>query len=1148
MYYLRLYVRCVLLFGCIIFAPAAAIAQGLIDEPLPAAWQKEAALRDVHFVDARHGWAVGDHGVILKTIDGGEHWNAVADVNRSMVDWDHAAGQLSLREKLRGVQDRQIQSATFTSKSRSSKVSCQLNSVFFLNARLGWAAGGYAVPLLNRTRSVILKTVDGGIHWKVIANTLPPAIQQIEFSDPNTGWAIGDASASFTAGIFFTHDGGQTWQSRPLANRQHRHRWVAASGIKKPGQRLIGISTSGQLKFSEGNQVDNAAVLAQSKQHFYDLVMTDALNGWAVGALGAIFQTRDQGLSWQAPARLQNDPLPIDQIDFLSITATKTKVWAAGRPGGCLVSVDKRTGETHLHKTPITSAIHRIFFLDENRGWAVGDLGMVIATVDRGESWQIQRGTQTRIGLLSVCFDESELPLELLAQYACEDDVLCGAIGMSEISTHLHQSAGRCGNALFHQLNLPDLAKDADAWLQQAAVVRRLVTVLRTIRPSCVVLNPSIEQSVAQILDREKLLQIAIHRAADADFEADRYGAIELKPWQVDRMAIADIAGSMSVGGDKFLPQLAATVNDRIFTSRCLLGLDLPNSRRSTFRVVRFLGRGAGGQSTTVVPLDSDLMTGLHAVPRRTKAQHPPGDLTVLGRRNEKREAFKRILQADVNDAASMSNWKNEMLSLMLLVDRRTAGNWLLELADRSFAQNKPELAAKTMDFFAQRIPEHAFAPAALLWLAAYHASDDYSRRAFSKSIQRKAFTPTATVAAATSAVETTAPVPPLTALQIDRQQSGDQRLTWSVPDENSLKRQIDDTRKRRLSNDQVAYNEAEKKLFELGDALAGKVRSAADAVPAAAQNDNQRSQVLQATSVQAISAVQVPIAWTPFISGRRQRAARDLARLRGRDPDLALDEQTVAVELALLKNSQQKEQSLARLNQLLKSTPELKSEIQNTIAWLGNDPPQITAEDVLCSIATKKPKLDGKFDDDLWRSAFKKKAFRQMENTDVVFLARDHEFLYLIARINKQVRYNYVHQPKPRVRDANLSNRDRIEILLDCDRDGRSQFKLVLDHRGWVNESFDALTDWNPQWYVSRSQDEASWTVEAAMPLSDLRFGGGAESDRTTIEFSKPWSIKLNRFIYEKSVWNDAAAPSDGRSMLDLITARFNGTLLVFE
>lgn len=1184
------------------------LAQGTIDRPLPTTWQAQAGLRDVHFVDVDHGWAVGDHGVILKTVDRGQHWVAVADANRSIEDWNHAAGEVSLKDKLLGVQQRRIQSGASTSTASAPKVSCQLNTVFFLNQNLGWAAGGYAVPLLNRTRSVILKTTDGGINWRVISNTMPPHMKQIRFSSPNNGWAVGDSSNVFSSGIFLTNDGGQTWQSQSLSNRRQRDRWVRAD---RRQQTLIGVTRSGELKFTAGNGsgIDNAGVLSSSKQRFNDVAMVDDRHGWAVGDFGAIFQTRDRGLSWQVPPALQNSTLPRDLIDFSSVTISPANgdIWAAGKPGGVLVSIEKQTGAVNFHATPITSAIHRIQFADALHGWAVGDLGIVIATTDGGQSWQIQRGTQTRVGCLNVCFDPAELPLELLAQFACEDDVLCATETFSPIDTHLQQSASQCGNAVLDRLDLPDLE---DPHQQQTAVIGKLVTVIRTHRPDCIVLNPSVHQSIADSLDREKLLQLAVHQAADSTFEASSYDAVNLKPWQVQRMAIADVAGTMSVGREKFLPNLAATIGDRVFVSRSLLGLSLsgadavPGGNALRYRVIRFLGRGAGGQSTTAVPMDADLLTGLHRLPRRTQTQHPPGNLSMIAQRNQKREAFKRIVATDVNDRASMYAWQNEMLGLMLMVDRATAGNWLLELADQCFAADKPELAAKTIDFLVQRLPEHAYTPSALLWLATYYASQEYSLRSFAKTNLNGLRPQSPNVAGdVRPPLNSNLSTAEVTTMQIGPSDTGDRQLAWAVPDADLLKRKIDDARRLRLAQDEPNYTDAEKKLFELGDAISGKSNPSSSATPRPQQEltplipppaadivteqtepRDRRGTHSWATSDVVLASAQTPVApqsavrsiaasssdtssvslgWNQFVTQRRQSAAKYLARLRGIDPDLANSPETVAVEVTLLSQSDQPDQAIQRLQQLASAvsptatTSALTAAIWQEIALLKGE---TAGETVLCSAATARPKLDGKFDDDLWRLVYEKKTFEQMKNSDVVFFAHDDEFFYLIARMNKRDDYHYAFTKKHRTRDANLANRDRILVALDCDRDGRTKFQLTIDHRGWVNESFDAVGDWDPQWFVSQSEDSASWTVEAAIPKAAFQFANDFQSILPT-DSKQPWTIQMSRQIRGDDLWNpldtadaDAAGPAfsfDRRgkpTMLDLIQPGRQGKLLVWE
>ena len=44
-------------------------------EPMSSPVMREdATLRDICFVDRTHGWAVGDRGTILQTVDAGQNW------------------------------------------------------------------------------------------------------------------------------------------------------------------------------------------------------------------------------------------------------------------------------------------------------------------------------------------------------------------------------------------------------------------------------------------------------------------------------------------------------------------------------------------------------------------------------------------------------------------------------------------------------------------------------------------------------------------------------------------------------------------------------------------------------------------------------------------------------------------------------------------------------------------------------------------------------------------------------------------------------------------------------------------------------------------------------------------------------------------
>ena len=55
-----------------------------------------------------------------------------------------------------------------------------------------------------------------------------------------------------------------------------------------------------------------------------------------------------------------------------------------------------------------------------------------------------------------------------------------------------------------------------------------------------------------------------------------------------------------------------------------------------------------------------------------------------------------------------------------------------------------------------------------------------------------------------------------------------------------------------------------------------------------------------------------------------------------------------------------------------------------------------------------------------------------------------------------------------PRPRDADLAQRDRVDVLIDLDRDGATAYRLTMDHRGWTSEAAAGDTTWNPTWFVA--------------------------------------------------------------------------------
>src|SRR5262249_17244287 len=68
------------------------------------------------------------------------------------------------------------------------------------------------------------------------------------------------------------------------------------------------------------------------------------------------------------------------------------------------------------------------FFADEKHGWAVGELGTVLATSDGGQTWAVQRRGGQRAALLFVHARAEDLPVEALAALGLEGGLLTACL------------------------------------------------------------------------------------------------------------------------------------------------------------------------------------------------------------------------------------------------------------------------------------------------------------------------------------------------------------------------------------------------------------------------------------------------------------------------------------------------------------------------------------------------------------------------------------------------------------------------------------------------------------------------------------------------------------------------------------------------
>ena len=135
------------------------------------------------------------------------------------------------------------------------------------------------------------------------------------------------------------------------------------------------------------------------------------------------------------------------------------------------------------------------------------------------------------------------------------------------------------------------------------------------------------------------------------------------------------------------------------------------------------------------------------------------------------------------------------------------------------------------------------------------------------------------------------------------------------------------------------------------------------------------------------------------------------------------------------------------------------------------------------------------------------------------VLLAHDERFLYVGIRARQTPGAVYETSTAPRSRDADLSAHDRIELLVDIDRDYGTYYRLAVDYHGWPADDCWFDRTWNPHWYVAAEAAEGTWTAEAAIELD--QFAGVPPRQGTA------WAIGIQRIVPGAGFqsWNAPAA-----------------------
>ncbi len=952
---------------------------------MPEVFLEDAELTDVFFVDPDHGWAVGDRGVILATDDGGRHWRV-----------------------------------------QPSPVPCRLESVWFSDERHGWIVGGWTHPYTHLTSGVILRTTDGGGRWEKLTRAHLPALKRVQFLDRRHGWAVGAASALFPAGVYWTDDAGLSWSS--VAPLEHDG-WTCADFSGPDAGVVVGrgpqVAEIRQRRLlateapSSGRRSGRSVRLSATGGG--PVAGAHRPLGWLVGDGGLVLQTEDGGRTWRAPpTRLPGGMTTY--FDFAALAVRGDRCWIAGAPGTRILHSADRGETWQVFDTGQTLPLRALSFVDDQRGWAVGALGTILATRDGGQSWTVQRSGGERAAWLGLFSSANRVPLEMVVDLSGNDGFLgavevlsqfgkeAGVQETSPLEDRLREAVSHAGGSSAHvPWNFPSPpggcqlpgAKLLAGWdpqnkgRPQARLQEYLVRRIRQWRPEIIITEPTQagDQLPLSHLVSQAVLA-AVEAAADPLQESDQAILTGLEPWRVKKVFSfegRDAPAALNLTTSQLAHRLATSVTDQaqLGWQRLHRQYHWPAQTLGFRLLVNRLSHELGPQS---------FFGGIALVPgsevRRKLAPPPSQDVRSLGRLIQQRRNIEQFLRNVATSPQRSDVWLGQVEELIRGLDAQASGQVLFELARSLKDSGQLDLAVDVYDFLLNRFPNHPLSEAAVVWLVQYTGSSE----------------------ARQSWVE---PRP-------DRPEAEEQARTYAAW-----------IRQHRPS----LYAE--------------------------------------------------PIVRFPLLAAERGPGSG----------------------------------TSGYLNSMAKQRPRdawwrcAQSEL-----WIASPNRAAPKPIARSQVAPQRPQLDGRLDEPFWQQAEPLTlTSRHQDDQDwpaTVLLAHDDDYLYLAAQVRKAPGVEYPSCDQPRPRKAELTDRDRIEILIDVDRDYATYYRLIIDSRGWVRDECLGSPDWNPEWYVAAVQDEHHWTIEAAIAWSQL-----VEQPPMPGAY---WALGVQRLVPGRGfqAWNHPARP----------------------
>lgn len=999
----------------------------LPNEALSRALRPDATLRSIYAVSQDRLIAVGDRGTILGTSDAGRSWNLIP-----------------------------------------CPTPANLHDVKFQGDQ-GFAVGGWIGTESAQSYGVLLVSNDSGQSWQPIANDLPRLIGLQIIGNNLVCW--GDYSSGIGSSVFQSTDRGKSWTA---AIPSVSHASTAAADLQG---RVAVIDQMGRAKLST-----HPATHTISYPHSSLHVLTSIGGTWfAAGENGELITSKDL-VNWQNAAL----PLPTESkrlCDWNCIEQHGATIWLAGSPGSVVLRSSNSGKSWEVLGTGQNLPVHKICFIDQSRGWAVGSLGTILATRDGGNTWYAQRKQPERASSLSIAASFESIPWIAAASTICDQkrtatltvlqhtEPIFRADAMPSPETQAADSASQLGSA---GLNVLDVSTD-----DESTALARIAVEIAIWRPDVVLTAIDEKPSLSENVPIRSIAK-AVRIAASPEFDTIA------KPLKLERWQAGKLVSTTNPGQGEYSEDSQRIIQDLGLAIRDVLSC-LPARTRATSSKLYMQTTWSRSQSRAA---QAELFGGLalQSDSRLTSSLPSLGNYQLVMGRVHRDRALQQLIAADPQ-ASSDEVWLNQLRFYLQSVPesetsevfvRLTEGLLERQLWRRSdivlaqLTQNTGDIGVwaskrylvlssshETRDWIGLRTndADKSATETPVVQTASYQ--DTWSNSPFSTPEMPSKVSTAGTVTKNAGRVVPTIstdefnPTHPF-ATKIDPIQTTPEAYTFGL--------------KKMLQAKRPATNAELLSLVESTIKLHPQLRS------------HPAIQMLVAANLRGInnmSAARVilnEVANQSHLVGWSQAAKQELAVLDGVERDLKWTVKALSAS----------------------SIPKLDGVLDESI-WQDAEPMQLTS---LSSTTTPQSTAS----QNITQQYAKQQTTTQQsiaKPTEVMW-SFDDQYLYVAFRAPRNPGQISLPIAKNRNYDADLKGLDQVELMIDIDRDYGTTIDLIVAENGLTQDRCCGNSAFNPKWHVVILPQADAWQAEIAVRLDSLTTDTPAAGSR--------WAVSARR------------------------------------